>query len=180
MQPQYLDLMAADLLDAALAGLAEARTGIPPPGRRYTAHGRPVVDICEASDGTGQLSVYADPRAPLAFVSNNPRAGALSSVPRTLLIAPVATFTIEWWRCHPAFTVGGEIPDAADLDAAASMLLVDLWCMATQLLAEWRAGTLLSVRCASLEIGPVASLGPLGGAGGWSISVRAGLDDSAS
>lgn len=176
MIPAYLDLIATDLLDAALDGLHVSRTGIPAPSRTYVSHSRPAVDLCTGDDATGQLSVYLDPRAPLTLASIPER----KPVPRQLLIAPVATFMIEWWRCHPAFTIGGEIPDAADLDASASMLLTDLWCLTQQLLYEWKNDTLVTVTCRSVEIGGANVLGPQGGAGGWSIPVRVGLSDAAS
>lgn len=169
----YLDVLAHDLLDAALDGLASSRTGIAPPDRTYVAHSRPAVDICEG-DTTGQLSVYLDPGKALTLQSSPDR----PAVPRQLLMQPIAAFFVEWWRCHIAFATDGSIPTAAELDDAASMLLTDLWCVETQLLTEQRDGTLFSVDCHRVEVGAATALGPQGGAAGWNIAVRVALSDS--
>lgn len=179
MDAHYLVAFADDLMAAALAGLDKTRTGIDPPGRRYLSHSRPVVDVCDASDGTGQLSVYLDASRPLVMTSSPAASLGRSTtvVPRQVLVAPVATYVIEWWRCHPAFTLGGAIPDAATLDSAAEMLLTDLWCLVQGLLAEHKAGTLVSVTCNSIEIASPTTLGPQGGAAGWTVPVRITCSD---
>lgn len=173
MGAAYLDTIAHDLLDAALDGLALARTGIAAPTRTYVSHSRPAVDICEG-DENGQLSVYLDPGKALTLQSAPDR----PAVPRQVLRQPIANFIIEWWRCHVAFTVDGQIPTADELDDAASMLLTDLWCVETQLFDEQRDGTLVDVGCLSVEIGTATALGPQGGAAGWTIPVRVALSDT--
>jgi hypothetical protein len=77
-----------------------------------------------------------------------------------------------------AFTQGGEIPTAAELDDASSMLLTDVWCVETQFMAEQRAGTLVNVDCARVEVLGASAVGPQGGAAGWTVPVRVALNDT--
>jgi len=180
MDANYLNTIAADLLDSALDGLDITRTGIEPPARQYRAHSRPAVDICTETEGRGQISVYLDPSRALTFATSpasTPGRATSAAVPHMQLVAPIATFVVEWWRCHPAFAIGGQIPSADDLDDAATLLGRDLWCVTQQFLAEWKAGTLISVGCRSIDIAAVSVLGPQGGAAGWTVSVRAGCSD---
>lgn len=170
----YLDTLAHDLLDAASDGLTAARTGHPAPERVYVSHGVPAVDLCTGDDQTGQLSVYLDPARGLDIVAKPDR----PRVPRQLLVQPIALFVVELWRCHPAFTRGGEIPSAAVLDDAASMLLTDLWCLETQLFTEAADGTLFTVDCHRVEVLGAQALNPQGGAAGWRLPVRVALSDT--
>lgn len=168
MGADYLDTIAGDILAAALVGLAESRTGIAPPDRVYVSHNIPAVDPCA---GNGQLTVHLAGLR-LQSVANRP------AVPRQLLIQPIGDFVIQLWRCHPAFTIGGEIPSAVELDAAGGQLLTDLWCMETQLFYEQREETLVSVNCQRVEIGAATPLGPQGSAAGWAIPVTVALSDA--
>ena len=169
----YLDTLAHDLLDAALDGLAVGRTGVATPTRVYVAHGEPAVDIC-TGEANGQLTVHAEPAGSVIHVG----APEAPRIPRTLLVQPVATFVIQVWRCHVAFTDDGNIPSADVLDDAASMLLTDLWCLLTQVYDEARDGTLFSVDCMRVTIGDTEALGPLGGAAGWAVPVTVALSDT--
>ena len=169
MPAAYLATLAADLLDAAGDGLTLVRTGHAPPERVYVSHGRPAVDGCE------QLTVHADERRAVWHRSMPDR----PNVPQTCLLAPVAVLVVQLWRCVPVAAEDGTPPTAAELDTAADDLLIDAWCLLTQLYGEHKDGTLFTgVTCRNVTFGDLLALPPQGGMAGWELRVEVGLDDA--
>ncbi len=166
MPTAYLDTLANDLLDDALAGLARTRTGRKPPERTLVSHGPPVADECCDAVG-GQLSVHLD------NLDHRP-----IDRPRCQFIA-TAEFHVVLFRCVPTVGDGPRpLPDADVLDTSAGDLLGDLWAMLSYLHARALDGDLFGgATCNAVTMGQVLSIAPGGGCAGWDLTVTLDLSD---
>ena len=164
----------ADLLDTlvqeALIGLDDTRTGHPEPSRVYVSHSAPAVDVC-TDDGLLVAYLYREPHL---HPRSNARLGS------GCMVTATAECVVEVWRCHPTLADDGTPPTVTALDDAAQALLVDLWCLQTHLQHEWLQGTLTAGQpCNLIEWGVATPLGPQGAAAGWRVPLTYTLSDPA-
>lgn len=159
MPADYLQILASDLLAAALAGLAPARTGNPEPDRVYISHGAPAWDDC---DGSGQLSVWVGPIQHVQVALGN-----------VCQIRPSAPLCVTLLRCVPTMNDDGSPPSAAALTASAGELNRDVWSLLTELYAFAAA-----LGCDMVDVGSAEPLGPEGGLAGWRVCLDVLLNDS--
>lgn len=179
MGADYLYDLADTLLDEALAGLAEARTGHAPPTRNYVAMGDPVPDLGLLScDEDGQLTVHISEDEGIEAIF---RTGDGSLPGTECAFAPYATFCVTLFRCVPTLTEGGEAPSAVELDTSGRDLAIDAWCLYTHLATLWGSGDLFDgaySSCKDVQWGDMFPLHPQGGTAGWRLCLKVQLNDS--
>lgn len=173
MAADYLYLAANQLLQNALTGLSEVRTGVAPPGRVFVVHGEPVAEGCD------QLTVHLDPALP---VESRPRPLSGIGTPggNQCQIYPVATFVITLFRCAGESRVGdsGTPPDVVALSGLARQLMIDLWALQTELYARREDGTILpGGTCAGVAFRAARAYGPQGLVAGWRLPIEMLLSD---
>lgn len=154
--PSKLLDLARQVLDLAAAVLGDA--GYPPPDRRYVAPGRvTTMPGCEA------LAVVVDrvyPGAPGQEVR---------TVPTSCAHPLTAQLTVVLHRCVPTVTADG-LPDAGPLDTAGAGLTNQGWALllGMQAALDTRPGAGRVVGVA----GPLETLRPEGGIGGWQLTLN--------
>lgn len=177
MSASYLADLADALLAAAQAGLAEARTGHPPPDRTFVSHGVPADDL--ACPGNGMLTVHAG-RAPGGQLGALHHVGfsTPTAMPARVPLQVIYSLIVTLKRCYPVGQIGAPIPEAADVTEAAEALLTDLWCLATKLYELRDAETLFAAHSAQqVGIGDAIVVDPMGGPAGFTLSVVVNLSE---
>jgi hypothetical protein len=179
MGATYLYDLADTLLTAAEAALDPTRTGVTVPGYTYVSHDDPVADLegCCSDTTEGDEDVYGG--GILTVSLGSPDGDPLDFTPPTgqCQMSTLANFTVTLLRCVPALDDDGA-PPPAELNASARRLLVDLWCLTTGLRDArrqdiWPSG----VVCKSFTFTNTRALAPLGGCGGWQITVQVATND---
>jgi hypothetical protein len=164
----FLDDLAHDLLDCALRGLDETRTGNPEPERVFTHHGVPPVDC-------PQLTVHWDPARGIHGQAAIPRQPV---APKTCAVVWQGILVVQLWRCWVTMDDQGNPIAPADFSETTAALNRDGWCLLTQVTGEHFAGTLFpDVGCEQVTLGPLVPLNPTGQTAGWQMTVTVALED---
>lgn len=179
MTVEYLSLVADTLLDAAADALVAATTGHAAPTSEYVGHGPPTGDYC---CDNGEISVWLDTNDPedAGLASTVASAGSIPQVGCALL--QEATFVVSLRRCWPTGK-DAAAPASTEVDAAAGMLLIDLWALLTELWDRAKAGTLLPAAAGQdntkdARLGSATMIEPQGGCAGWDVRVHVRLNDT--
>lgn len=155
MTPDYLWLLATQILDLAEQSLDPDDTEQDAPDRVFIAHGQPVVEFCE---GPGTLVVWYD-------TISTRQVGRSDAMQKQLVI----TFFIDLWRCWP---VGQNLPPSVEvIEEAVRLQHIDVWCLVNGV----QQGFDQIVGCELVQFQEVRTLGPLGGVAGWRMPVTVGL-----
>lgn len=149
-----------DALNATAAGA---------PSRGFVSPGSPAWDCCD------QLTVHVSGPA---MAPTSPGAGALSDAHRFNLSGYVnlVTLVATILRCVPTVDDDGGFPSPAASDAAAQVILSDLWAVWNHLANAKADGTLFGGTCREMVWAPAVALNPQGGCGGWEITTVVQLD----
>lgn len=172
MGVSYLADVADALLAAALAGLAEATTGRPPPATSYLSHGEPVPDHC------GEVTVHLESvgHEPERFTSQGVSGGGFQSC--QVVASP--RFVISIFRCATNLGDGtNPLPSGDALDSDAADLLDDLWAVLTELYDRMAACTLVPGQsdCEDVSIEVAVPIEQQGDVAGWAIPVVVTAND---
>lgn len=151
--------IATEVKDAVVAGFDAEDVELP--DRRFVANGA-IADDCEQLAVAVQRIFQGTPDGETALVDDVAGAGLRS-------IDLIVRLTRD---CQPLMDHTNDVVDAADIDAAGRVLLIDGWLLRKIVTAAKRAGDILSA-CDKAVIGPCVSFGPQGGFGGWELTIRA-------
>lgn len=89
--------------------------------------------------------------------------------PPPCAVLPEITVAVTLLRCWPT-PQGGDLPTSTEIDAAASVLAVDLAALAGGIADAWADGSLFptaGIECGRVTLGIVEHRGPSGGLAGW-------------
>mgnify|MGYP001563391616 CR=1 FL=1 len=164
----FLYDLAQEILDTAEDSLSQARTGHPAPNRVNVAWGEPPADEC-CGEG-GQLTIHLDDDIAVTHATrgNQP-----------CMILPTASFVITLFRCHAGSSDNEPIPGSEVLDADAKSLMADLWALLTGIYdAIADASLFADIDCATVTVGPAATLTPEGGCAGLTVRLSVALSDT--
>lgn len=170
MTVAYLSTTADALLAAALAGLAQATTGVAPPSHVFVAHGQPAWDFpCEG----GQLTVHVETVAHVP-TDDSPLRQSCQIVPKPVWVITLIR-CVRGLRPNPT----DPFPAETDIDEDSGLLLIDLWAILTELYDRIAANTLIpgNVTACDYTIGDAIPVGPEGAAAGWEIRVTTVAND---
>lgn len=149
-----------------------------------------VVAIIAATDGGPIEHAYVGPGVPaldceticvwgqtLSYLARQPNSPVDAGHRLVDARVPLFGFGIIVARCVPV-TSGPEAADAPtpeQQDAAARIVLQDVWAIWNGLVELFVAGSLFGGRCSELFMDSAVALEPRGGIGGWQVQLRAGL-----
>jgi len=144
-------------------GLLPGFDGVP--GRSFVTSGLP------AADCPPQLTVHVETISDAATGPGGLADGTRhrsARMPQPRLIATL-------FRCVPVPDNSGNPPSAAALESAAAQINADGWALHNVLFNKVMNGSLLEI-CSNVVWEGLRRYGPSGGAGGWTVTVRAELD----
>lgn len=167
--PGDLYALASEYLSACVEALDTIPTFEPTlagaPERAFISPGLPVWDCCE------QLTVHVD--GVLEDVNSLSGSGRHAALGRLNIVTFITTVT----RCIPV--VGGTqleaLPEIEDLSSAAEQIHADGWALWNHIYNMVRAGELFAL-CDEVFYEGLRAATPMGGCGGWTMTVRAQLD----
>lgn len=128
------------------------------PERAFVSPGLPSFDCCDQL-AVHAAAVFSDPLQPL------------KNQERRNMVTLVAHAT----RCIPVIDSSGNIPSAADMEAAAEQIDADGWALWNHLFNLIRAGSIFSL-CRVVLWDGLRSINPQGGCGGWVLTLRLEYD----
>lgn len=161
--PEDLQALAEDLLEVAVDALDSIPTFDPglagAPDRSYVSPGMPSFDCCD------QLTVHIPGVNELPQANNTHQQGARKNI---------VIFTVTATRCIPSLE-NGNIPEAAEITAAAAQTNADGWALWNHIWNAIRSGELFSI-CGPVSWDGLRAINPSGGCGGYVLTLRAEVE----
>lgn len=156
--------MAAELLEAAEAGLATTAAGSP--DRAYVSIAAPAYD-CEQVTVHYAIATKAPFNSPSGAGFHRLAGGSVN----------IVAFDTTVLRCVPVLDGSQRAPSVAQLEAAAQTNAYDAWTLWNWLQSRLRDGSLWALwPCGELALSPMQPVNPQGGIAGTVIRLEARVD----